>query len=429
MALVAARQPSAVTEASAGRGQFWTLYLARFAGGFGTIALVVVLPKIATNLGIEGVAFGLLYTAYTLAQTAAVVPLAWAGDRYDKRLVLVGTLALGIVTYAAFAATTSEPGLLAVRALQGVVFTGMGLMSLGLVGELATAETRASHIGRANAASFAASILGGLSAGLLFDYFGGGRELFLLITGLYVVTFGAVAVTLSADETRVPGFPFRDLAVNRRILTLTSFRAQYAVAVTLVRNWVPVFAGIAVSSGGLAIPAFAVSVITVSEKFTNMLLQPVTGQLSDAAGRSRFVFAGGAAYGLVALAVPFTPLVGETLGLPAALPLLGSVSAAFLPLVACNAGLGIADSFREPASMALFADEGSGGDGVASSFGIRELVWRPGSVVAPVAAGWLMGNIGMSAVFYVGGGFALLGALTFLGVLRRFHGADALAEW
>lgn len=411
------------------RVQFWTLYLSRFAGGFGSIALIVVLPKIATDLGITGVALGLLYTAYTLAQTVAVIPLAWAGDRYDKRLVLVGTLALGILTYGAFSVVSTETGVLAVRALQGVVFTGMGLMTLGLVGELATPATRANRIGRANAASFAAAILGGLSAGFLYDYFGGGRELFLIIGGLYVLTFGATALLLAADDTRVEGFPFRDLAVNQRILTLTSFRAQYAVAVTLVRNWVPVFAGIAVANGGLAMPAFAVSIITVSEKFTNMLLQPTTGRLSDTSGRSLFVFAGGAAYGLVAVAVPFTPAIGSWLGLPASLPFLGAVSVAFVPLLCCNAGMGIADSFREPASMALFADEGADGDGVASSFGIRELVWRPGSVIAPVGAGWLMGNVGMDAVFFVGGGFALLGALTFLGVLWRFHGAGALAEW
>jgi len=418
-----------VAETEGARLQFWTLYLSRFAGGFGSIALVVVLPKIATDLGIEGVAFGLLYTAYTLAQTAAVVPLAWAGDRHDKRLVLLGTLALGVGTYAFFSVVSTEVGVLAARSLQGVVFTGMGLMTLGLVGELATTGTRASRIGRANAASFAAAILGGLSAGFLYDFFGDGRELFLLITGLYVLTFGGTALLLSSDDTRVEGFPFRDLAVNRRILTLTSFRAQYAVAVTLVRNWVPVFAGVAAASGGLAMPAFAVSVITVSEKFTNMLLQPVTGRLSDRGGRSRFVFVGGAAYGVVAVAVPFTPAVGDLLGLPSTLPFLGAVTPAFVPLLLLNASLGVADSFREPASMALFADEGTGGEGVASSFGIRELVWRPGSVVAPVAAGWLMDTLGMQWVFYVGGGFALLGAFTFLGVLRHFHGPRALTEW
>jgi dipeptide/tripeptide permease len=91
--------------------------------------------------------------------------------------------------------------------------------------------------------------------------------------------------------------------------------------------------------------------------------------------------------------------------------------------------LGIADSFREPASMALFADEGSDGDGVASSFGIRELVWRPGSVLAPLAGGWLMSNVGMPVVFYTGGAAAVLGAVTFVVVLRQFHGAGALREW
>jgi len=70
-----------------------------------------------------------------------------------------------------------------------------------------------------------------------------------------------------------------------------------------------------------------------------------------------------------------------------------------------------------------------GGEGVASSFDVRKLVWRPGSVVAPVAAGWPMANVGMRWVFYVGGGFALLGAVTFLGVFRHFHGSRTLTEW
>ncbi|WP_435129753.1 MFS transporter [Halobaculum sp. D14] len=421
-----------MTSDSSPRLQFWTLYLVRFAGGFGLITLTTLLAKYVNTFGITGIRVGLLYTAFTAAQTAAVVPLSWAGDRYDKRVVLLGCLGLGVVTYAAFGSVGSGNQLMAVRALQGVVATGMGLMSLSLVGELATRGTRANAIGKSNAARFAASILGGLSAGAMYDYFDGFDEVFTLITGLFVVSLGATALLLDPDDTRISGFPFSDLAVNRRILTLTSFRAQYAVAVTLVRSWVPLFAGVAATGGasaGLGYGGLAIAVVTVSEKFTNMLLQPFTGRLSDAAGRSLFVFAGGGAYGLVAVAVPFTPAVGAALGLPETYPVVGDVSAAFLPLLALNGALGVADSFREPASMALFADEGSDGAGVASSFGVRELVWRPGSVVAPVFGGWLMGSVGMAAVFYVGGGFAVLGAVTFLGVLWRFHGAGALTEW
>jgi hypothetical protein len=96
--------------------------------------------------------------------------------------------------------------------------------------------------------------------------------------------------------------------------------------------------------------------------------------------------------------------------------------------VALNMLLGIADSIREPASMALFADEGKG-QGVASSFGVRSLVWRPGSVLAPLAGGWLTTNAGMEWVFYLGAAVAFTGVAAFLGVLTVSHGRNALTAW
>lgn len=410
------------------RLRFFALYWSRFAGGFGFITLVTLLPKYVEVLGASDLMAGLFITAFTLVQTVAVVPLAWAGDRHDKRLVLLGCLGLGIGVYASFTLVGSSLGLLVARGAQALVVTGMGLMTLALVGELASPETRAGHIGRANAFRFAASIVGSLSAGLLYDRFGF-EPVFWLIVGLFVVTFVLVLLTVDPDETTVTGFPFSDLALSDRIQTLTAFRAQYAVAVTLVRAWVAFFAGLPLASGGLGYGGFAVSLVLVSEKATNMLFQPFTGRLSDGYGRTRFVFAGGGAYGLIALTVPSTPAIGAALSTPTTFPVVGQLSAAFLPLVAVNGLLGIADSFREPASMALFADEGADGDGVASSFGIRELVWRPGSVVAPVVGGWLMGVAGIDAVFYLGGTAAILAAVTFLLVLVRQFGRDALVEW
>jgi hypothetical protein len=79
--------------------------------------------------------------------------------------------------------------------------------------------------------------------------------------------------------------------------------------------------------------------------------------------------------------------------------------------------------------MALFADEGADEGGIAASFGIRELVWRPGSVLGPVLAGWLWSQYGIETVFFVGGAFAVTGALTFAVVLTYFHGRGALTEW
>ena len=435
------------------RLQFWSLYLSRFATGFGTITLVTLIPiYIDTILGVSDFVGGLFITGFTLAQTIAVIPLALAGDRRDKKRVLLGVLLVSIVAYVAFTnvmavgdAVAAVAGLLGlnvsptladgagfigVRALQGAAVTGSGLMTLALVGELADHGQRANSIGKANSVRFLASILGTLFAGGLYQTFGL-TPIYTTIVVTFALAVAGVWLYLPADESRSYGNPFAGLALNKRIITLTSFRAQYAVAVTLVRSWASIYAGVSAARGGLGYKdvALAISLVIVAEKLTNMLCQPFTGRLSDDYGRSLFVFAGGGAYGLIAVAIPFSPAIGEALSLPATFPLLGSLSSAFIPLLVINGLLGVADAFREPASMALFADEGADEGGIAASFGIRELVWRPGSVLGPVLAGWLWSQYGIETVFYVGGAFAVTGALTFAVVLTRFHGRDALTEW
>lgn len=163
---------------AADRSQFWALFLTRFAEGFGFITLMTLLPtyintldpQATTVLGVTisaGFIIGMYTTGFTLAQTAAVVPLAWTGDRFDKRLLLLVVLGVGAGVYAAFPLVDSSASFIGIRALQGLVVTGAGLMTLSLVGQLADLGTRADKIGKANAASFLASIVGSLLAGWL----------------------------------------------------------------------------------------------------------------------------------------------------------------------------------------------------------------------------------------------------------------------
>ena len=430
--------PTSVSNADS-RSQFWALYLTRFAEGFGFITLLTLLPtyintldpQATTVLGVTvsaGFIIGMYTTGFTLAQTVAVIPLAWAGDRFDKRLVLLAVLGVGAGVYALFPLVDSSGSFILVRALQGLVVTGAGLMTLSLVGQIADVGTRADKIGKANAASFAASIVGSLGAGVIYDAVGFG-PVFTIITVLMILAWVVTWGFLDSDPTRVEGFPFSDLAVNRKILTISTFRVQYAFAVTMVRTWIPIYAGTSMMAGGLAVGATAVAITVTAEKATNMVGQLFTGRLSDTYGRSVFVFAGGGAYGLIALAIPFAPTIGGAVGADVTVPVLGALPAAYLPLVALSGLLGVADSFREPASMALFADEGTDDGGVASSFGIRELVWRPGSVAGPLIAGWLMVEVSMASVFYVGGAFAITGVLAFLAILARDYGRAALTTW
>ncbi|QPV61880.1 MFS transporter [Halosimplex litoreum] len=408
--------------------QLRALYFTRFASSFGLITLLTLLSEFIEVLGAEGVILGLFATGLTFAQAVGIVPISWAADRYDKRTILLGGLGMSVFVYLGFAFVGTSWQFIAVRAVQGIAATAAGLIALALVGDLARESERATTIGTSNSWRFAAAIGGTFSAGILYDSFGF-DAVFTLLMLMAAAAFVVVWLWVEPDDTRIHGFPFTDLALNKRILTMTSFRAQYAVAVTLVRTWVPIYAGLEAARGGLGFEAAtAISVVIAAEKFTNMLCQPYTGGLSDRFGRARFVFIGGLFYGTVAVVVPFTPAVGEALALPTTFPFLGTLSAAFIPLVALNALLGVADSIREPASMALFADEGKG-QGVASSFGVRDLVWRPGSVLAPLAGGWMTSNVGIDYVFFLGGAFAFTGVFAFLGILSYTHGRDALAAW
>ncbi len=316
------------------------------------------------------------------------------------------------------------------RALQGLVVVSISLLTLAFVGELSTPETRANHIGKSNAARFAAAIAGSFTAGLIYPRFGFDPVFWVLIV-LYIATFLAVLFILTPDKTTIRGFPFTGLAFNDRIRTMSVFRFQYAFAVTLIRTWVPLFAGVVAARGGLAMVPLAVTLVVTAEKLANLILQPPIGSLSDRYGRALFVFIGGVGYGVVGFLVPFTPALGRTLGLPDTIPYVGYVSAAFLPLVCLNGLLGVTEAFREPASMALFADEGSNSDsgGVASSFGIRDLIWRPGSLIAPILGGWLMGSFSIDWIFYLGALAAFSGSFTFLAILIHAHGRAALTKW
>lgn len=406
------------------RLQFGSLYFTRFAASFGFMTVLTLLPDYIDALGATGVTIGLFITVLELARTAGIVPLGWAGDRYSKRVILVSSLLISALAYLAFARVTTISGFLAARTLQGFGLTGAGLLSLALVGDLAPNDERANRIGKYNAFRMAAGIAGTLGAGILFTLTGF-DILFGLLTTLLVGAAIGVWLFVEGDDTHV-SFAFFDFALNRRILTLTSFRAQYAVAVTLVRRWVPIFVGVSAAQGGLAYGAVVVGAVLAAEKLLNMVCQPIAGRFSDRQGRALFVFLGGGAYGVVALAVPFSRLFEGVLSV--SIPVAGTVTGTVVVVLVLNGLLGVADAFREPASMALFADEGKG-KGIASSFGVRSLVWKPGSILAPLAGGWVMGQFGIEWVFFLGGVTALSGAATFVGILWWNHGSGALRQW
>lgn len=322
--------------------RFYALYLTRFANGFWFITLITLMPEYVDLLDPSGLTLGMFYTGFTPAQTIAVVPLAWLDDRYDRRGVLLSVLVTAIVTYVLFAAVSPSVTFVSVRALQGVAVTGSGLISLALVGELAEPGTRANNMVRRG------------------------------VHGHRGCSDGRVRGRLLVPRRRRNDRPQEPIL--RVGAEPPDHHAQILPRPVRGVGDADPLVGAAVR-GGLGDPRRAGVRLPRGARrrrlgeLTNTFCQPFTGRLSDRAGRSLFVLAGGGVYGLVAVAVPFSPQVGVALGLPATFPVVGPLSAAFLPLVALNGLLGVADAFREPA--ALFAEEGTrdGGSHRASESG------------------------------------------------------------
>ncbi|MDX1746330.1 MAG: MFS transporter, partial [Halobacteriales archaeon] len=286
-----------MTIRSADQFQVYSLYLVTFASSFGFITVMTLLPAYINLLNPSGALVGVFVSAIAIARAVAILPLSWAGDRYDKRSLLLVSLAVSIGAYLLFAVITTSYGFIGARLLQGLGMVGTGLLGLALVSELAPVDQRANVIGKYNVWRMAAGIVGTLGAGALYEL-AGFEAVFGLLAVLLAVTLLAVGRFVDPDETTVEGFAFFDLALNRRLITMTSFRAQYAVGVTLVRNWVPIYVGVSVARGGLAASALVVGMVLAAEKFTNMLCQPWTGRLADRHGRAVFVIIGGTLYGL-----------------------------------------------------------------------------------------------------------------------------------
>jgi hypothetical protein len=140
-----------------------------------------------------------------------------------------------MVSYGQFTKVETATGFILARTLKILGVVGTGISSLALLGDLAAAVDRANQIGKFEYWRMVASIIGKLGAGLLYD-FAGFSPIFVALVVLFVFAFVSVCLFFDPDDSQVERFTFFDLAINERILTITGFRAQYAVPVMLVRN-------------------------------------------------------------------------------------------------------------------------------------------------------------------------------------------------
>jgi MFS family permease len=100
---------------------------------------------------------------------------------------------------------------------------------------------------------------------------------------------------------------------------------------------------------------------------------------------------------------------------------------AFFAMFGAFAILGLADSVRLPASMALFVSEAEEYDAVASSFSLRSISWKVGQVTGPVLIGAIKEFVSPEAAFFAAAGFIGFATAVFAVTSVRASRRDAAA--
>jgi MFS transporter, DHA2 family, multidrug resistance protein len=175
------------------------LTLAVLAVGLDATVLSVALPTLATDLHASTADLQWFVSAYTLVLAAALLPGGLLGDRYGRKKVLLGALALFGAGSLACAYATSPGAFTAARVLLGLGAAAIIPLALSVLTVLFTDQERPRAVGVWATANFLALPIGPILGGwLLTNYWWG----WVFLLNLPVVAVGMAAAIAWLPESR-----------------------------------------------------------------------------------------------------------------------------------------------------------------------------------------------------------------------------------
>jgi predicted MFS family arabinose efflux permease len=154
-------------------------------------ALFAVYPDLGQRFDIDDAEIGLLQTVFMIPHALATLPFGWAGDRYDRRRVIIAGLVLASVAGAAGALGRSY-GLLAVsRALVGLGTAAVVPVANSILAQIFEGPHKASRLAIFNLGLFLGGVTG-FATGIALGF------------PLVVLALAAPGLLLAALISRLP---------------------------------------------------------------------------------------------------------------------------------------------------------------------------------------------------------------------------------
>jgi MFS transporter, DHA2 family, multidrug resistance protein len=183
------------------------LTLAVLAVSLDGTVLSVALPTLSRALHASEADLEWFSSAYLLVLAASMLPAGLLGDRYGRRKVLVGSLALFAVGSAVCAYSSSVAMFLLARVVLGVAGAGIVVMALSALTVLFSKEERPKAVGIWAAANFIALPIGPVLGGWLLTHYWWG---WVFLINVPVAIVGLIAALLLVPESRASEPPGLD---------------------------------------------------------------------------------------------------------------------------------------------------------------------------------------------------------------------------
>jgi MFS family permease len=347
-----------------------------------------VLPLYAAAHGATATGVGLIVGAHMMAAAVGSIPLGRASDLWGRRALLLGGMAVGVVTSLLLPLVEGELALMTIYGLAGFGVAAFTPSALSLVGD-AAAPGRAGHaFAWYSTAHYGAIAIGPFVGGLVADRWGFRAAFVGSAVGIAIAFVGGLALPLraAAHGTQRSSATFADIRGN------ASVWAGWIVSVSgfVLQGVVFTFFPLLAHERGLT-PA-SIGLIFLALGLANTLVRFPAGRLVDRSGRCALYAVGGVV--AASLATGLLPHVGDHAALFILVAVFGAVSgAAFVAIsvaLAATTTAALRGLVMGGYSTALYLGLALG------SFAVGPVITRHGYAVG-FAAGGAVGLMGALA--------------------------------
>jgi len=331
---------------------------------------VPVLPDYATRFHASPTTIGFLFASFGVTLLVLSIPMGAISDRVGRKgPMMVG---LGLLATATLACAYAESLLMlfAARLLQGAADGMTWIVGFAMIADLYAPEERGRAMGLAMGGSTLGIIIGPVIGGWLYEI-GGIRLPFLFVAAMAVVDLLVFAAVAPATRGSGVSTPMRRVLTHRPVFICALVVIAGGGTIAMLEPIIPLLLHARLGLGPASIGTlFGIASIA------STTMHPIYGRLSDRWGGRRLMLVG---------------LIGSALVLPL-LSFAGDFKTAAFAMVP----MWMVFSMIVTPSLAYMAEVASaaGFESYGVVYGVYNMAWAVGLMVAPALGGFLFERIG-----------------------------------